>query len=171
MRVEATTPRSGIPGSDAQQGSLVAYPSPLHALRATSLHLDILWRDGQSRLVLHGTIPTVYLSCEVNFIRDERTGEMFRAFGIWFGWIICEGHLFVLDLQSSKKSASLEESVAKLCWPQAARPEVFYAACRSDCARIFSTAFFCAKGEWCPGKLHNKKRVSYAEIQKVPQYL
>ena len=71
------------------QGSLVRMPSlvprhlpfPRHALRATALHLNILRRSGQSKFVLHGTVPAVYLSCEVNFIRDERTGGMFRAFG------------------------------------------------------------------------------------------
>jgi hypothetical protein len=46
---------------------------------------------------------------------------------MWFGWMVCGEHFFVLDLQNSRITSTLDASIHGLSWSQPARPEVFYA--------------------------------------------
>ena len=50
-----------------------------------------------------------------------------EPFGMWLGFVVLHGTLFMVDLQNSAVSGSLLEAVAALGWNEEPRKEVFYA--------------------------------------------
>ena len=77
-----------------------------------------MWKDGEHH---------IKGGCVVVFRREGSDRE---PFGIWLGWIIVSGHLFIIDLQNKRIGNSLQDGIAALDWAQEPRPEAFFAPFR-----------------------------------------
>jgi hypothetical protein len=77
----AGTRESGRADEDeADEAALLAYPSLHTCLTANVVALvDLLEHGRASRFARRGAIPPVYLSCAVNFERDDVTGELWSV--------------------------------------------------------------------------------------------
>ena len=91
---------------------------PVYTLHRTSL----ISFEADAKASRRGSLGRA--GCVVAFRKEASDAE---PFGMWFGWIMCSGHLFVVDLQNSTVKPTLAASIAGLGWAQAPRAEVFYA--------------------------------------------
>jgi murein DD-endopeptidase MepM/ murein hydrolase activator NlpD len=91
---------------------------PVHTLRRTSL----VSFEADAKTSKVGSLGRA--GCVVAFRHEDVSSE---PFGMWFGWMVCGEHFFVLDLQNSRITSTLDASIHGLSWSQPARPEVFYA--------------------------------------------
>jgi hypothetical protein len=91
---------------------------PVHTLRRTSLGSF----ESDARASKPGSLGSV--GCVVAFRHEASQNE---PFGMWFGWLICGGHFFILDLQNSGMASSLRGSIQELDWSAPAREEAFFA--------------------------------------------
>jgi len=63
--------------------------------------------------------------CVVAFRHEASDKE---PFGIWWGWLLLGEDLFIIDLQNSALTHTLQGAIQSLDWDQPAREEAFFAA-------------------------------------------
>lgn len=67
--------------------------------------------------------PENQIGCVVVF---RKIDPRYELFGMWFSWVLIDNVLFIVDIQNSRISKSLDDAVEILGWEEEPHSEVFY---------------------------------------------